>query len=146
MIGFFEQQYLEFKKRHLRNLVALAMVDGHLHDDEVDLIYLFGNKYGLKDSQIASILDDRDTLKVELPEDPGQQLNQLYDLIMMTYADGVIDEKEVEFCQQLATNMGFNSTIIDQLLDLFKSGEPEIEEWYLFKQHVLDKDYSPNSK
>lgn len=39
MIGFFEHQYLSYKKNHIRNLLALAKVDGHMHEKEVALLF-----------------------------------------------------------------------------------------------------------
>ena len=42
MIGFFEYQYLKYKKNHLKNLVALAAIDGHVHKNEIDYLYKIG--------------------------------------------------------------------------------------------------------
>ena len=56
MIGFFEYQYLKFKKNHLRNLVALAKIDGHVDDTEIEFLYEIGKKYGLKEKQISEVL------------------------------------------------------------------------------------------
>ena len=57
MIGFFEYQYLKFKKNHLKNLVALASVDGHIHEDEIAYLYKIGDKYQLKPQQIELLQD-----------------------------------------------------------------------------------------
>ncbi len=48
MIGFFEHQYLSYKKNHIKNLLALAKVDGHMHEKEEALLYKIGRRYGLK--------------------------------------------------------------------------------------------------
>ena len=38
-MGFFEHQYLRYKKNHIKNLLALAKVDGHMHEKEVALLF-----------------------------------------------------------------------------------------------------------
>jgi replication initiation and membrane attachment protein DnaB len=68
MIGFFEYQYLKFKKNHLKNLVALAAIDGHIHEDEIAYLYKIGEKYKLKPQQIKKIIDQKDVTEPEIPE------------------------------------------------------------------------------
>jgi hypothetical protein len=48
MIGFFEHQYLSYKKNHIKNLLALSKADGHMHEKEVDMLFKIGKRYGLK--------------------------------------------------------------------------------------------------
>ena len=68
MIGFFEYQYLKYKKNHLKNLVAMAAIDGHIHEDEINYLYQIGEKYQLKPQQIKRILDKREEIEPEIPE------------------------------------------------------------------------------
>ena len=56
MRGFFESQYVSFKKRHLKNLIALAQTDGEFHDTEKNTIITIGKRYGLKEKQIEGEL------------------------------------------------------------------------------------------
>ena len=39
MIGFFEHQYLSYKKDHIKNLLALAKADGFMHEKEEKMVY-----------------------------------------------------------------------------------------------------------
>jgi len=129
MIGFFEHQYLSFKKRHIRNLVALANSDGHMHDDEKLLIFKLGEKYGLKERQVRMILDSNKENKLYVPEKDEDKMDQLYDLLQMVYADGVVDDNEVEFCKEVVSKFGFKDTLVDKLLDLFAKGDPAPVDW-----------------
>ena len=52
MMGFFEHQYLSYKKNHIKNLLALAKADGHMHPKEEAFLYKIGERYGLKDRQV----------------------------------------------------------------------------------------------
>ena len=137
MIGFFEHQYLRYKKAHVRNLVALANVDGHIHTSELKFIQKIGKKYGLKTRQIDALVEKRDEWKVELPKHPEEALDQMYDLILMVYADGRVDKKELEFCRHMVTGMGFQESLVKLMLDLFETGVPNPEDWEDFKEEAM---------
>lgn len=130
MIGFFEHQYLSFKKNHLQNLIALAKSDGHLHEDEERLIYRIGEKYGLKDRQIASLILKEKKAELHIPKNHDDKMNQIYDLLLMVHADGVVDENEVHFCEQIAEKYGLRQEVITWLLRFFEDEKrPVGPEW-----------------
>ena len=140
MIGFFEHQYLSYKKSHLRNLIALAKSDGHFHADEEVMIYKVGEKYGLKDRQIASLINEPVTEEWHLPDTHDQKMEQLYDLMQMVYADGIVRESEIEFCEEIVEKLGFSQKIVPWLLSLFDKGyRPMGEEWTAIKVDALGK-------
>lgn len=140
MIGFFEHQYLSFKKNHLRNLIALAKADGTLHTDEEKMIYKLGEKYGLKDRQVASLLRSNKELELRIPESDEEKMDQLYDIVMMIYADGVVEDSEVEFCEDIVEKFSFNKEIVNWLINLFDQGNiPTTEEWKNLRKDALEK-------
>jgi len=126
MIGFFEHQYLSFKKNHLRNLIALAKADGHLHAEEEKMLYKMGEKYGLKDRQIASLVRSNKQTDLQIPDNHSQKMNQLYDLVTMVYADGIVEESEVKFCEELMEEFGFKKEIVNWMIDKFDETNPPL--------------------
>ena len=48
MMGFFEHQYLSYKKNHIKNLLALAKADGHMHPKEEALLYKIAEQVWIK--------------------------------------------------------------------------------------------------
>ncbi len=68
MMGFFEHQYLSYKKTHIKNLLAFAKADGHMHPKEEALLYKIGNRYGLKDRQIKQLVDTDEKFEVNVPD------------------------------------------------------------------------------
>ncbi|HNP17802.1 MAG TPA: hypothetical protein PKL31_05155 [Fulvivirga sp.] len=140
MIGFFEHQYLSFKKNHLRNLIALAKADGQLHPDEEKMIYKIGDKYGLKDRQIASLLRSKKKLEPHVPEEHNSKMDQLYDVVMMVYADGIVEDSEVAFCKDLVNQFGYKEEMVAWLISIFDQGnEPTDTEWAEYKKEALEK-------
>ena len=78
MIGFFEHQFLSYKKKHVKNLLALANADGHLHEKEMELLYKLGEKYGLKQRQVKGILDSKKELELYIPDSDDEKMDQLF--------------------------------------------------------------------
>lgn len=136
MIGFFEYQYLKYKKNHLKNLVALAAIDGHIHEDEISYLYKIGEKYQLKPQQIKKILDDRENIDPDIPEQHHQKVALLYDLIGMMMADNIIEDSEMEFCKKMFRKFGYKELLIDDMIDLHRQGIDDTEVWEEFLEHA----------
>ncbi len=132
MIGFFEYQYLKYKKNHLKNLVALASVDGHIHEDEITYLYKIGKKYQLKPQQIKKILDQKEQIEPEIPEPHHQKVALLYDLVGMMMADNVIEDEEMEFCKKMFKKFGYKELLIDEMVDLHRQVVDNTDAWEEF--------------
>lgn len=140
MIGFFEHQYLSFKKNHVRNLIALAKADGNLHKDEETMLYKIGAKYGLKDRQIATLIQSEKEIELKVPQGHDHKMNQLYDLVLMVYADGIVEDSEVTFCEELMEKFGFEKEIVSWLIDNFEKGNPPTPEaWDQLKSEAAER-------
>lgn len=140
MIGFFEHQYLSYKKNHIKNLLALAKVDGHIHDEEIKLLFKIGRGYGLKDRLIQTLIDSDEQYEMNIPDNYNDRLNLLYDLVLMIYADGVVDQYEVNFCAEAVKQFGLKKELLQYLLDLFeKKVSPSSEEWEEVKRDAIEK-------
>ena len=126
MIGFFEHQYLSYKKNHIKNLLALAKADGHMHEKEVSLLYKIGHGYGLKDWQIQNLIDHTEQYELVIPDNYNDRMNLLYDLILMIFADEIIEDREVEFCEDVARRFGMKKEVVRWLIKIFEKGKPPI--------------------
>jgi uncharacterized tellurite resistance protein B-like protein len=141
MQGFFEHQYLSFKKGHLRNLVALARIDENIHESELDFIYKAGKRYGLKKKQIEAILQEQVTADPIIPTSHEGKINQLYDLVGMMLADGVVESRELELCDDIASKLGFTHEIVHKIIDYIQQHPYPMENWDRFlketEQYVI---------
>jgi uncharacterized membrane protein YebE (DUF533 family) len=135
MIGFFEHQYLSYKKNHIKNLLALAKADGHMHPKEEVLLYKIAKRYGLKDRQVKELVDTNEKYEVIVPDNHNDKMNLLYDLVLMVYADDVIDKHEIEFCEEAVKNFGMKKELVNWLLEEFQRGTPPPpDEWEEIKR------------
>lgn len=140
MIGFFENQYLSYKKNHIKNLLALAKADGHMHTKEEALLYKIGKRYGLKERQVKDLIEADEKFEVIVPDNHNDKMNLLYDLILMVYADDKVDAHEVEFCEQAVKNFGMKKDLVKWLLKEFERGTPPpSEEWEEIKREAEEK-------
>ena len=130
MIGFFEFQYLSFKKKSLGNLIALAKADGHLDPAEEHLLYKLGAKYGLKDRQISVMINSDKSYKMFSPHSHDEKMNMFYDIMQLVYADGIVASQEIDFCHSIAEKFGYKPEIVPWLLQSFSTKEtPDRQTW-----------------
>lgn len=125
MLGFFEHQYLSYKKNHIKNLLALAKADGTVHKKEQEMLFKIGKRYGLKDRQVQALIASNEKFTINVPDNFHDKMNVLYDLMLMVWADGVIEKKEIAFCEDVVKKFGMKKDIVKWLLDeVFEKGTP----------------------
>lgn len=140
MIGFFEHQYTTYKKNHIRNLLALAKADGHMHEKEEKLLYKIGKRYGLKEKQVKKLIDSEEKFKVNIPDNHNDKMNLLYDLVWMVHADEKVDKSEIEFCEDVVKQFGMKKELVKWMIKQFDKGAPPPpDEWDEIKEEALKK-------
>ncbi len=140
MTSFFEHQRISYKRNYIRNLIALASTDGDLDPEEKMLIYTIGARRGLKDWQIAELLEDTSAHKFFIPDSMGNRMNLLYDVMQIVYADGKVTPTERNFVTNIIKALNLESEIVQELLNLFEIRTPTILEWNDFIEGVVDID------
>jgi uncharacterized membrane protein YebE (DUF533 family) len=140
MMGFFEHQYLSYKKNHIKNLLALAKIDGHVHPKEEKMLFKIAKRYGLKEKQIKTLMESDEKNEINVPDNYDDKLNLLYDLLLMIYADEVVDKHEVEFFEDTVKKLGMKKEMAKWLIDAFEDGAPQrSDEWLEIKKEAKEK-------
>ena len=141
MIGFFEHQYLSYKKNHIKNLLALARADGNMHPKEEKLLFRIGRRYGLKDRQIQTIIDSDEPHTVIIPDNHNDKMNLIYDLVLMIHADDKVVKNEVSFFEDAVSKFGMKPDMVSWLLDEFekKGIPPPPHDWEEIKLQAKEK-------
>lgn len=116
MFGFFESEEVKKLKSHITNLGALAKADGHVDPSEMDFIISIGERHGMKPGEVRNLLSHVDEVKPQLPTNDSERFDQIYDLVEMMLADGIVDESEMEFCISMAARLGFKKAIVGVLV------------------------------
>lgn len=122
MFNLFESDQHKKVKSHLMNLGALAKVDGHVDSSEMNFIISIGRKNGLKPEEVRTIIANAGNQKQHMPPTDADRFEQIYDLVEMMLADGIVDDNEMDFCVEMATKMGFKKAIVGVLVRKISMG------------------------
>jgi uncharacterized tellurite resistance protein B-like protein len=99
-------------------LLWMMATDGHVDERESKL---FGKIAGISDSELHAILEDPVIKADELPTDPTERRNVLFDVVEMALADGEISDEEVEVFTKLAQLFGITGE--SQLNEFFQAAQ-----------------------
>lgn len=137
MTTFFEHERSSYRRNYMRNLIILAGLDGQVSDREKKLIYRIGKSRGLKTWQLDELMtEDKGSVEVFVPEAQGNRMSLLYDLMLMIYLDGHVDDQEADMIKQIIAKFNLRQQLADHLIDLFRYGAPPAGEWNDFVDHV----------
>ncbi len=85
-------------KSHMKNLLEIALVDGHFDVTEMDLLKKLAQKYDISEDEMTKIKDNQSTIEFEIPEDDNEKFEQFYELIHMMIIDDDIHPEEQNLC------------------------------------------------
>ncbi len=122
MFGFFENEQAKKIKGHLCNLAALAKADGNVDDREMNFIVTVGKKNGVSASEVRKLVAGNTNCVSDLPSNDSERFDQIFDLVDMMLADGIIDETEMDFCIIMAEKLGFRQAIVSMLVRKISQG------------------------
>ena len=122
MFGFFENEQAKKIKGHLLNLAALAKADGHIDAREMNFIVAVGKKNGMSSSDVQALVSGAKEDSTDLPTNDSERFDQIFDLVDMMLADGVVDETEMDFCIMRAEKLGFRKAIVGVLVRKISQG------------------------
>lgn len=112
----FETKKTKIQKSHLKNLISLAKADGKISSAEMDLIEKAAAKFGFKETEIQSLIEDSNKTNFTIPSNDSQRFDQLFELVQMMTVDGEISDEEMDFCILMAEKLGFRKAIVGILV------------------------------
>ena len=100
----------------LKNLVMLASADENVTDSEMAVLIAVASREDITPEEFNKVMDDPDSVKIELPEDEETKLTYLRDMVAMMMIDGELDEHEMAICKLYAMALGYRGSIVDGMI------------------------------
>ena len=106
---------------HMKNLIEIAMADGHFDVVEGKFLNELATKHGVKKKDLEAIKENKVEVKFVVPEDSQEKFNHLFELVHMMVIDNHIDREELKLCVIFAKKFGYNQQHCQELVDSIAS-------------------------
>ena len=125
LLEHFDHHGKKQDKEHFMNLIQVAIADGIIDPTETEMLHRFGKKLGFTDHEIDDLIESTSKSAYIPPYEFSKRFEQVYDIVKMVLADGVIDKNEMRLANAFATKSGFTEHEIPKLLSLLIIGIKE---------------------
>ena len=115
-----EDKAKSLHESHMKNLMVLAMADGHLAEIEKHLLVSIAHRHGLDEKDIEEIRGNIDNISFVLPEKYDDRIEQFNDLLTLMSVDSKIDESEEKHCRDLAKKYELMPSVVDEMIGNFR--------------------------
>jgi uncharacterized tellurite resistance protein B-like protein len=105
-------------KSHMRNLIEMAAVDGHFADVEYDLLKSIAKRNNISESQLKEIKGNSGHVNFDVPTDPKEKFQQLYDLVHMMAVDSSIHDEERKLSNLFAIKFGYPKEKVEEIINV----------------------------
>ncbi|MEM8895185.1 MAG: TerB family tellurite resistance protein [Bacteroidota bacterium] len=107
------------QRAHLSLLVHLARVDDHVAIVEEDMIRDIANDYGVATEDVNELINQPDEIEDldAISKDFDLKFKSIYDCIQLMVIDGIVDQKEITFCNMVADKLGYSRDLVQYLTD-----------------------------
>ena len=104
------------RRSHVKNLVSIALADGHLSEDEWELLVYLASRLGMEEGEINAIRENPEAVKFVMPKTHDQRVQQIEDLVLLMSIDHDINPNEVELCKKISLKLDVLPQIVDDII------------------------------
>ena len=123
---------------HFASLASLASSDGNINEAEKVLLDRFARKLDITDEEYVEVMKPTNKYPIDPPSSSEKRLERLYDLLIIIFADHVIDNEEMVLLKKYAIGLGYTNEIADNVIEksvAIFSGRIDFEDYvYLLKK------------
>jgi tellurite resistance protein len=104
------------KLLHLKNLITIALSDGHLDALEKEFIIEKASLLGIEEKDLNLLFAEALEFKNKIFQIDISKEEQLADAVLMAVLDGYIHENEQKILRELAQILGFSKEYVDEII------------------------------
>jgi len=113
-------------KGQFLRLYQIAASDGDFSSTELEMLYNYALSRGVSKEELTKILS-APSGKIEIPSELDKKIEYLYDMAKMVWADGVVEEDEIDTMKKYAKRFGFLrdhlDDVVNYILESVKEGK-----------------------
>lgn len=102
-----------YKLTFLSSLVDVAICDGNITNEEMNILQAFIQREGLSEADLVKAINAPNHISREVPQSPALRAQHLRDIVALSIADGHFRPQEYNLCRQIAVRLGFFPEVID---------------------------------
>jgi hypothetical protein len=116
---------------HLKLLINLASIDQEISERERDYIYSIGRANGLAQAAVEPLFERQHKMIIPPSLTADEKFDYLFNLVQIMKIDQRLYRDEIRYCSQVAARLGFQQSVLFELL-LHVKGQPDEQ----FKQQL----------
>jgi tellurite resistance protein len=117
LFNIFKTDQDGIRRSHIKNLISIAMVDGHLDPEEWELLCSIARVLGMSTEEIEHIKNNPDAVQFVPPRKYEEKVEQIHDLVAIMTIDGQINAKELDLCKKISLKLDILPQMVDQILE-----------------------------
>jgi len=101
---------------HIKNLIAIAHIDGDFSINERNLIFKVGRNFGLTEFEVNDYMMHPTEAELIIPDSVEKKEIQFHNYIQLIIVDNQVGDEELEFCKIIGNALGFSDETFHQTL------------------------------
>jgi uncharacterized tellurite resistance protein B-like protein len=123
-------------KSHLSVLVQLAKVDGDFAEVERNFIYQIGTANGMSEEEIQDVIENPEVTGDLTWLSDDEKFEYIFSIVQLMKLDGKLFQDEIRYCSTLAGKLGYNESVLVELIVKVTTDKELIENKDALKQRV----------
>jgi len=117
LLKIFKTDHEGIRKSHVKNLISVAMADGHLDEFEWELLVSIARALGMEESEIINIKNNTEDISFIPPKKFEDKVTQITDLVAIMTIDGQISPRELELCKKISVKLDVLPQMVDEIVN-----------------------------
>ncbi len=117
LLKIFKSDTNGIRRSHLKNLICVAMADGHLDEGEWEMVKSIARLMEITETEIETIRKNPDAVSFVPPRRYEDKVEQIQDLVSLMTIDGEINARELELCKKISLRLDILPQMVDQVLE-----------------------------
>jgi uncharacterized tellurite resistance protein B-like protein len=117
LLKIFKTDENGIRRSHVKNLICIAMADGHLDGEEWDLVVSIAKVLGVTSKEIEDIKANPEAVSFVPPKKYEDKVEQIHDLVAIMTIDGEVNSKELDLCKKISLRLDILPQMVDDIIE-----------------------------